>query len=330
MGEQAEDGRTSENPAKAANEWRAEIALRVRELRARLCHATAVHEHCRDQGDPDWLCEDAVFKSYACAVEVALEDASSVVRESSDPWDWWTGRTITVAWEAIHRAEAGLICISPNADALAALPQLIWWMEQVAADRHAVSAYKRQLQQLVDERKPDRMLLRQAYQYTIARNVEWHSSLRAFRNVLFAVAASLALALAVVSIWHAWQPDFVGLCSSSYCFDGDGTSARTGVIEIVLLGALGGLLSSAFLLSKVESAPSRYNLLAPQIVLKALAGAATALVGVLLVQSHFVNHVGGNTDAELVAYAAVFGFSQELLTRFVDKQANTLLGTKSG
>jgi hypothetical protein len=76
----------------------------------------------------------------------------------------------------------------------------------------------------------------------------------------------------------------------------------------------------------MEHAPSRYNLLAPQVVLKASAGAATALIGVLLVVSHvIVAPVGGDSTAVLLAYAAVFGFSQQLLTQFVDKRGADLI-----
>jgi len=58
-------------------------------------------------------------------------------------------------------------------------------------------------------------------------------------------------------------------------------------------------------------------------------GAATAVIGVLLVQSGIVvSPAQSASEALFLAYAAVFGFSQQLLTRFVDKRAGKLLGVE--
>ena len=51
------------------------------------------------------------------------------------------------------------------------------------------------------------------------------------------------------------------------------------------------------------------------------------LIGVFLVQSHILVQPAGTTSSEslFLAYAAIFGFSQQLLTQFVDKRAGKLL-----
>jgi hypothetical protein len=90
---------------------------------------------------------------------------------------------------------------------------------------------------------------------------------------------------------------------------------------------LGGLLSSAFFVAKIEEVPSRYNVIAPQIVLKAVAGAATALLGLMLLTSNVIvaPSSGLDTTAGLLAYAALFGFSQQILTQLVDRRAGDLV-----
>jgi hypothetical protein len=57
-----------------------------------------------------------------------------------------------------------------------------------------------------------------------------------------------------------------------------------------------------------------------------VAGAATALAGVLLLQANLlVRPAGSNTESVLLAYALLFGFSQQLFTQFVDKRAGNLI-----
>ena len=93
---------------------------------------------------------------------------------------------------------------------------------------------------------------------------------------------------------------------------------------------LGGLLSVAFGLGAVNVPPSRYNLRAAQAVLKPLTGAATALIGVLLVQSDIlIAPAETPSESLLLAYAAIFGFSQQLLTQFVDRRASELMTGKA-
>jgi hypothetical protein len=355
----ADNGRADDvDPEAAGSLWRTEIALRVRELRHRL---VAV---CAGDGDGEGGGEEIVAiaaqlgaegvgvaigttgttreaarldgRRRAChiaATRQALEDANAAIRLRPGSVGrvrrWWSGQTITAAWEAVHRAEAELIEISSRGDALATLPQLRAWMRQVLTDRDELACYEHELDEAVRARSVDPALLRRAYQDTITANVDWHSSMRTFRNVIFGVAGALGLLLLVLATWHAIDADVLSLCrrgARPACFGEGARPVREALFEVLLVGALGGLLSSAFFLGKTERAPSRYNLLIPQIVLKAVAGAATALVGVILVKAHvFVAPVGGSSTAVLLAYAAVFGFSQQLLTQFVDRRGVDLL-----
>jgi hypothetical protein len=245
--------------------------------------------------------------------------------------EWASGEAITAAWESVHQAERELAAIETDAEALAALPQLRSWMRQVMSDRDLLGSYEQTFDDAVRaHRAPDRSTLRQAYQDAITANVDWHAGLRAFRNTLFCLGALLALVLVGLGVWHVLNAGVVPLCSSDSrptCFGTSGTTSPARVIfEIELVGMVGGLLGTAFLLGRLEQAPSRYNLLAPQIVLKAVGGAATALIGVLLVESELiVAPAGGRSTAVLLAYAALFGFSQQLLTQFVDRRASDLL-----
>lgn len=277
----------------------------------------------------------AVRDQHAAATQRSLDAAVATIVARHRPWrrvcEWASGEAITAAWESVHQAERELAAIETDAEALSALPQLRSWMGQVMSDRDLLRSYEQTFDDAVRaHRAPDRSTLRQAYQDAITANVDWHSGLRAFRNTLFCLGALLALLLVGLGVWHVINAGVVPLCSADSrptCFGTSGTSSPArAIFEIELVGMIGGLLGTAFLLGRMEQAPSRYNLLAPQIALKAVGGAATALIGVVLVESELiVAPAGGRSTAVLLAYAALFGFSQQLLTQFVDRRASDLL-----
>jgi hypothetical protein len=182
----------------------------------------------------------------------------------------------------------------------------------------------------------DRTLIRQAHQDALNANNEKHASLRTFRNLLHLTTALLTFLLLALAIWHAANKNFVSLCNhkppkgTQPCFSGNSPAGRD-VAVIELIGAIAGILSVAFALGSEKTPPSRYNVRVAQMLLKPAAGAATALIGVLLVQSGLiVSPAQSASEVLFLAYAAVFGFSQQLLTQFVDKKAGKLLGEDSG
>lgn len=274
------------------------------------------------------------------AVKAAIEHASEAIVVGT-PFNrianWWTGAAITAGWESVHGAEAELVDIESEADVRASLPHLATWLQQVMPTGEPRKRYEGELTEYMNAAKPlDRTIARQVYKDVVRSNNESKANLRAFRNLLTVVTAVLAMVLLVLAVWHAIDPGFVSLCGTG----GSGTSATTclsgkqsrgqDVLEVELLGALGGLLSLAvaFTASSTEAPPSRYNVRPAQAALKVVAGAATGLVGVLIVQSGIIVSPASQTSSEVLflVYAVVFGFSQQLLTKFVDKRAESLLG----
>ena len=61
-------------------------------------------------------------------------------------------------------------------------------------------------------------------------------------------------------------------------------------------------------------------------VLKLPTGALTAILGLLLMRGGFIPGLGAlDTPAQIIAWAIVLGYSQQLLTQFVDRQAQSEL-----
>lgn len=281
-----------------------------------------------------------VRKARIAAIKAAIEHATEAIGDATATRrlaQWWTGSAITAGWESVHTAEAELVDVESEADVRASLPHLLAWLSQVMATGEPRKRYEEELSSYVEASKPlDRTTVRLVYKDVVKANNESKANLRAFRNLLTVLTGVLALVLMVVAVWHAINPQFVSLCgttgsgasSTTTCISGSGPRGQD-VLEVELLGAIGGLLSLAVAFSSsTETPPSRYNVRPQQAALKVVAGAATGLIGVLIVQSGVIVSPASQTSSEalFLVYAAVFGFSQQLFTKFVDKRAEALLG----
>ena len=303
--------------------WRSEVEVRRNELDHRL--ATAMH-YATAATRPQ-------HETHVKAARTSLERARLAIDSKPNLIAWVTGSAITTAWESVHQAAAQLVELESDETVRSSLPRLLDWIGQVMNKGPMRDRYEKELTAIIEGHKPvDRILVHQAHQDVLNSNNEWHANLRTFRNVLLLAGTVLVVALITLAIWHAINPSFVSICDPNaakghHCFSGDSPSSKD-IAAIELVGAIGGLLSVAFGLGSEKSAPSRYNVRFAQMLLKPAAGAATAVVGVLLVQSGvIVAPAQRNSETLFLAYAAVFGFSQQLLTQFVDKRAGKLLGT---
>lgn len=65
--------------------------------------------------------------------------------------------------------------------------------------------------------------------------------------------------------------------------------------------------------------------------LKLPTGAVTALLGLLLMRGQFVPGLSAlDTSAQILAWGLVFGYAQQLFTRLVDQQGQTVLDSVRG
>ena len=132
---------------------------------------------------------------------------------------------------------------------------------------------------------------------------------------------------------HLANPDLISICPTNpqtgkaeACLRGMGP-ARGDLLEVILVGSLAGLLSALLPLSRVQRVPSPYSLPTAQVMLKAPAGGAAALVGILLMQGEVFTGLARQSGSGILAYAALFGFAQQLLSGLVDRRASSLLGS---
>jgi hypothetical protein len=93
------------------------------------------------------------------------------------------------------------------------------------------------------------------------------------------------------------------------------------------MGLLGGALAAAFAIRKVRGTSTPYDVPLALAILKVPTGALTAVVGIVLLGGGFVPGFSElDSQRQILAYALIFGYAQQLATRLIDNQAQNILG----
>lgn len=96
------------------------------------------------------------------------------------------------------------------------------------------------------------------------------------------------------------------------------------LVEIV--GLLAAAIAAATSLRKIKGTSMPFSLPVALAVLKLPTGALTAVFGILLMRGAFVPGLTAlDSSAQIISWAVLLGYSQQLLTRFVDQRAQTVL-----
>ncbi|MEQ4718623.1 hypothetical protein [Nonomuraea sp. B19D2] len=96
------------------------------------------------------------------------------------------------------------------------------------------------------------------------------------------------------------------------------------VVEVAGLIAAGVASTSA--LRHIRGTTTAHAIPVALALLKLPMGALTAVLGLLLMRGGFVPGLSAlDSSAQIVAWAVIFGYSQELFTKFVDRQGQAVL-----
>jgi hypothetical protein len=242
--------------------------------------------------------------------------------------EWWTGRGSDEAGQALDTASQALLMIQ---DKDVVKSQLIDMTAEVATSLGATDSrargYLDTLQKLADDTQSllpaGRAQLRAIRAVCQSSDLAAQRDARAYRNTLIELGALLFVVLAAVALLAAASASFRGLFLAA-----GRTSVHPGgwfVLQLEVVAALAGLTSSVLTLRNYVGFQRSYGLPFIQAVLKGCTGAATGLLGVLLVESGLIGNVNIRTLGGVFATAIVFGSAQYLFTRLVDKQANEVL-----
>jgi hypothetical protein len=174
--------------------------------------------------------------------------------------------------------------------------------------------------------------------------------MRDFRNIIFLAAILMGVLVITVAVLGFFRPDLLPLC-----FEPDGTvvcptaQASLGtnqqtpsandvdsVIDrtagpwdatiVEFVGLLGATIAAASTLRRSRGTGDPYSLPVALALLKMSSGALTAFLGMLLIRAQFIPGLSAlDSSAQIVAWAIVLGYAQQIFTRAIDRQAEALL-----
>ncbi len=172
--------------------------------------------------------------------------------------------------------------------------------------------------------QPTRELLRAIQAAVDDSRMAAQIAVRGYRNALvIAVAVLGAVAVTFPGVAALADP---GMAVIRADVAGVPVGALAGNLSgVEVWGALGSLVAVIAGLWRLRSSRQPSGLQLAQLALKVPAGALTTLFGVLLMQGGIVVQLTAVQARQIPAYAILFGFAQEALTRFVDGKAAQLL-----
>jgi hypothetical protein len=103
------------------------------------------------------------------------------------------------------------------------------------------------------------------------------------------------------------------------------------LLLVELIGLAAAAVAAAAAIRKIRGSSERYGVPLALAALKLPTGAVTAFLGLLLMRGQFVPGLTAlDTSAQILAWALVFGYAQQLFTRLVDQQGQTVLDSVRG
>jgi hypothetical protein len=172
--------------------------------------------------------------------------------------------------------------------------------------------------------------------------------IRSFRNIVFGVSACLAVIAAAIALIAALYPTILPICFAPegkvICATGeapfsggdlDAVIARVvsswDYVVLEVVGLVAAAVAAAATLRQVRGTSTPFAVPVALAILKLPTGALTAVLGLLLMRGQFVPGLSNlDTSAQIVAWALVFGYAQQLFTRLVDERGQAVLKAVGG
>jgi hypothetical protein len=111
----------------------------------------------------------------------------------------------------------------------------------------------------------------------------------------------------------------------------DATVSPSDMVLVEVIGATAATVAAAAAIRRTRGSSEPYGVPVALAALKLPTGAAMAVLGLLLMRGEFIPGLSAlDSSAQIVSWAIVFGYAQQLFTRFVDQQGNTVLDSVRG
>jgi hypothetical protein len=247
---------------------------------------------------------------------------------------WWRGTSVEAAFRKSHQAQSELMKLISDDEVEAEVPAALGRAE-VSLNREDPMRVAARCLLTMGPGPRKRTLLSRVVQVSHEASDGTHTRIRNFRNILLSTSLCIAALVLVFSIVVALHPSAVPFCfepqgaSVMACPTGDGPGqqpAPLDVVVIVMLGLLGGSLSAAVSIRNLRGTETPYDVPIALSLLKVPAGALTAIGALIAIRGAFVPGLSAlDSQEQILAYALVFGYAQQLLTGLIDRRAGELL-----
>lgn len=313
--------------------WVQHVAVETDKLRLRLRAAQA-------RGGLD-ASQEVIAKGIYAFLDKARDAA---FRDDPVPrrWaNWWRGTLVEAAYRNLHAARAQMVDLYDRDQLRAEIPLVVARANTTLHrdDPRRITVADLEAESVESLRPRMRRVIADSYEQL---DLE-HAQLRSFRNILYLAAFFVVAAVAVTLIVVGSKPTLMPLC-----FPNELTNAQTGastvqglncptgsglkaaqaadVLVVALLGALGGALAATLSIRNLKGTSTPYDVPVALAILKVPLGALTALLALVAIQGKFVPGLSVlDSQGQILAYALIFGFAQQALSRLLDRQAQTLL-----
>ena len=320
-------------PRRRKRIWVQHVAVETDKLRLRLAAARARGDLNKSQ------------ETLAEGISAFLDKArDAAFRDDPVPgrWaNWWRGTLVEAAHRNLHAARAQMVDLYDSNQLRAEIPLVV---ARANATLHRDDPRRTTVEDLEAESVQS---LRPRMRRVISDSYEQldleHAQLRSFRNILLIAAFFLIGVVAVTLVVVSQNPQLVPLC-----FPNEVTNAQTGVtmlqglncpsgaglqtpqgndiLVVAMLGVLGGALTATMSIRNLRGTSTPYDVPVALAVLKVPLGALTAILALVAIQGKFVPGLSVlDSQGQILAYALVFGFAQQALSRLLDRQAQNLL-----
>jgi hypothetical protein len=150
-----------------------------------------------------------------------------------------------------------------------------------------------------------------------------------FQRMLMRTAGALGMVLVALALvqGYVW-PDTLSVCffnseGGNVC--PSGPKPKVGDIAVVeVVGLVGGTLAAVRAIASSRRVVDPYAVHVAQALLKAAAGGVTAVLGIMLLSA---SNLQVSNPVQILAFAVVFGYSQELVTHIISTKEEALLNS---
>ncbi|HWL35457.1 MAG TPA: hypothetical protein VNQ77_04625 [Frankiaceae bacterium] len=321
-------------PAERA--WRAGVLARAEVLRT-LAVAAALEQGCGVGSDGSVEAGSTApsrrAASLANRVLTAAADAERYAREKQTFSRWLTGSLLEGAWANLHGAEAYLLDLAGEDHVRGQVPVVTYevrrYLRPTDPRRVAVEARAAALRDpRIQLTREDRVLFGAALRGVHYRNAVAYMKVRSLRNTQIGFALVFAVIAVFLGVLGATEPTAISLCLHSdsgatvICPTGRAAESAGDVALVELVGLIGAAVAATRAVSGTARPSAPYSVVVGQALLKTVLGAITAVLGVWFLRAGFVPGVDDvDSQAEILVYAVVFGYAQQVLTQLIDRRA---------